>query len=345
MNTAEILKFPGNGPGQLRSNRMENQKTGFIPLYRSVLKQTWSKDVFLRTLWDNLLLAAARQPYTANFKGRQWPLQTGQLVTTSADLGLNLCDRDGKPCSRHAVDRMLDVFEREGMILRSGEKRKGSVITITNYSEYAQKTDDLPAHYPAQISELKPAHGEASNSEASNGGAAHSVEHNSERLTENHEQQGNNNNKNLKRSSSKNSREFTDDRLKKFLSDHPEAVIYTPSGAKWGSADDLKAAEWIATRVKKINPTCKEPDLTAWANDVRLTHQIDGRTHREICDLYDWASKHHFWQTNVRSPASLRKQWDTLTMQRAAAGNTSVVTAGRPKVDLNNTDWINGVKL
>ncbi|WP_391488477.1 replication protein [Leclercia tamurae] len=60
----------------VRSNRMENQKTGFIPLYRSVLKKPWAKDVFLRTLWENLLLGAARQPYTANFKGRQWPLQT-----------------------------------------------------------------------------------------------------------------------------------------------------------------------------------------------------------------------------------------------------------------------------
>ncbi|EGL9098183.1 replication protein, partial [Salmonella enterica] len=39
-----------------RSNRMENQKTGFIPLYRSVLKKPWAKDVFLRTLWENLLL-------------------------------------------------------------------------------------------------------------------------------------------------------------------------------------------------------------------------------------------------------------------------------------------------
>lgn len=118
---------------------MENQKTGFIPLYRSVLKKPRAKDVFLRTLWENLLLGAARQPYTANFKGRQWPLQTGQLVTTTADLGLKLCDREGKPSSRHAVDRMLDVFEREGMISRSGEKRKGTVITITNYEQYAQK--------------------------------------------------------------------------------------------------------------------------------------------------------------------------------------------------------------
>ncbi len=135
---------------------MENQKTGFIPLYRSVLKKPWAKDVFLRTLWENLLLGAARQPYTANFKGRQWPLQTGQLVTTTADLGLKLCDREGKPSSRHAVDRMLDVFEREGMISRSGEKRKGTVITITNYEQYAQKIDDLPAQFPRITASISP---------------------------------------------------------------------------------------------------------------------------------------------------------------------------------------------
>jgi hypothetical protein len=130
---------------------------------------------------------AARQPYTANFKGRQWPLQTGQLVTTSADLGLNLCDREGKPCSRHAVDRMLDVFEREGMISRSGEKRKGSVITITNYAEYAQKMDGRiftrayhpreaeQAHNGTRIRMVLPANG------------AHFPA-----FPENHEQQGNN---------------------------------------------------------------------------------------------------------------------------------------------------------
>lgn len=157
----------------VRSNRMENQKTGFIPLYRSVLKKPWAKDVFLRTLWDNLLMAAARQPYTATFKGRQWPLQTGQLVTTSADLGLKLCDRNGEPTSRHSVERMLSLFVKEGIISTAGEKRKGTVITITNYAQYAQKTDDLPAHYPAHFGEHYPAHDEASNGGACGGDAAH----------------------------------------------------------------------------------------------------------------------------------------------------------------------------
>jgi hypothetical protein len=327
-----------------RSNRMENQKTGFIPLYRSVLKQPWSKDVFLRTLWDNLLLSAARQPYTANFKGRQWPLQTGQLVTTSADLGLNLCDREGKPCSRHAVDRMLDVFEREGMISRSGEKRKGSVITITNYAEYAQKMDDLPAHYPAQISELKPAHGETSNGAALEGDAAHSGEHRGERFPENHEQQGNNNNKNIKRSSSKNSRESSDDATEKFLSRHPEATggIYTPAGKSWGTAEDLLAARWIYDRLLVVNASLSEPKWVEWANTIRLMRLQDNRTHYEICELFKWANKDDFWKSNILSPSSLRKQWEQLTTQRLSRHNRAGQAQAQP-VDFNNTDWINEV--
>ncbi|EPL4123827.1 replication protein [Citrobacter amalonaticus] len=128
---------------------MENQKTGYIPLYRSILKQPWAKDVYLRTLWENLLLNAARKPYTANFKGHVWHLNSGQLVVTAADLGLQLCDRNGKPATRDQVERMLHVFVKEGMISIDGEKQKGRVVTIKNYHEYAQKMDNLPAHEAA----------------------------------------------------------------------------------------------------------------------------------------------------------------------------------------------------
>ncbi|ELN9403364.1 replication protein [Enterobacter hormaechei] len=307
---------------------MENQKSGYVPLYRSIKKKSWAKDVFLRALWENLLIDAARQPYTAFFKGKQWPLQPGQLVVTAADLGLQLCDRQGNPTSRDAVERMLSVFVREGMISIEGEKRKGRVITITNYVEYAQKMDDLPAHKAAHTG----AHDEVSNGAASEWYAAHKAA----QFPAHHEQEGNNNNKNIKRSSSENSDESSDARLKKFLSAHPEAAVYTPSGAKWGSAEDLEIAKWISSRVKLINPTCKAPDMTSWSNTVRLMRQIDNRSHQDICALYDWASKHHFWQTNILSPESLRKQWDKLTMQRNSGGEQR---AAKPDLDFNNTDW------
>lgn len=305
---------------------MENQKSGYVPLYRSIKKKSWAKDVFLRALWENLLIDAARQPYTAFFKGKQWPLQTGQLVVTAADLGLQLCDRQGNPTSRDAVERMLSVFVREGMISIEGEKRKGRVITITNYVEYAQKMDDLPAHKAAHTS----AHGEASNGAGSGGYAAHKAA----QFPAHHEQEGNN--KNINNLSSENSGESSDGRLKKFLSAHPDAVVYTPSGAKWGTAEDLKTSQWISTRVKMINPTCKAPDMTSWSNTVRLMRQIDNRSHQDICALYDWASKHHFWQTNILSPESLRKQWDKLVVQRNAGTEQR---AGKPDLDFNNTDW------
>lgn len=315
-----------------RSNRMENQKSGYVPLYRSIKKKSWAKDVFLRALWENLLIDAARQPYTAFFKGKQWPLQPGQLVVTAADLGLQLCDRQGNPTSRDAVERMLSVFVREGMISIEGEKRKGRVITITNYVEYAQKMDDLPAHKAAHTG----AHGEASNGTGSDGYAAHKAA----QLPAHHEQEGNN--KNIKRSSSEHSGESSDARLKRFLSVHPEAVIYTPTGAKWGTADDLKTAEWISSRVQVINPSCKAADMKTWSNTIRLMRMVDNRTHQEICSLYDWASKDHFWHTNILCPASLRKQWDKLTMQRNAGG---AQRSDKPSLDFNNTDWIHGVKL
>lgn len=57
---------------QQRSNRVENQKLGFIPLYRSIKNKSWAKDVYLRALWENLLLEAQSEPYTANYKGHIW---------------------------------------------------------------------------------------------------------------------------------------------------------------------------------------------------------------------------------------------------------------------------------
>ncbi|ECI2712776.1 replication protein [Salmonella enterica subsp. enterica] len=183
-STAIVYDF--SAAHERRSNRMENQKTGYIPLYRSILKQPWAKDVYLRTLWENLLLNAARKPYIANFKGHVWHLNPGQLVVTAADLGLQLCNRKGKPATRDQVERMLHVFVKEGMISIDGEKQKGRVVTIKNYHEYAKKMDNLPAHEAAHT----PAHDEASNGAALSDHAAHEAAH----TPAQHEQEGFNKN-------------------------------------------------------------------------------------------------------------------------------------------------------
>lgn len=314
-----------NAARQLRSNRMENQKSGYIPLYRSVLKQPWAKDVYLRTLWENLLMSAARQPYTASFKGHEWPLHTGQLVVTAADLGLQLCDRNGVPTSRDSVERMLSVFVREGMITITGEKRKGRVITITNYAEYAQKMDDLPAHKAAHTG----AHDEASNGAGSDGYAAHKAA----QLPAHHEQEGNN--KNINNSSSENSDESSDKPGKKPPVLKPEAAIQ--SGTKWGTSEDLRCAEWLFNMVKSISPSAKKPNYAGWANDIRLMRERDGRTHYEIAALFKWACNDKFWKGNVLCPATLRDKWTQLDIKRNKQQTGE--EAAKPELDFNNTDW------
>ncbi len=165
-----------------------------------------------------------------------------------------------------------------------------------------KKTDNSPAHEAAHEAAHTPAHGEPSNGAGLKVVPAHDGAHEAAQTTAQHEQEGNNKNKNIKRSSSENSGESSDVRLKKFLSAHPDAAVYTPSGSKWGTAEDVRVAEWIFSRVRMINPTCKAPDMTAWSNTVRLMRQIDNRSHQDICGMYDWASKDSFWHRNIPEP-------------------------------------------
>lgn len=79
---------------------------------------------------------------------------------------------------------------------------------------------------------------------------------------------------------------------------------------------DEKCARWLYGVLLNTMPKAKEPNFKAWANDVRLMRTRDERTHREICELFQWAHNHAFWKSNILSPAKLRDQWERLAIQR-----------------------------
>lgn len=81
---------------------------------------------------------------------------------------------------------------------------------------------------------------------------------------------------------------------------------------------DVDVAQSIWQGVLAIRPNHKPPNLNAWANDIRLMREQDGRTHEEIRDLFAWANRDDFWRTNILSPAKLRKQWDQLAIKRTS---------------------------
>ncbi|EKP8507642.1 helix-turn-helix domain-containing protein [Escherichia coli] len=113
-----------------------------------------------------------------------------------------------------------------------------------------------------------------------------------------------------------------------FLNGHPEAVIFSAKKRQWGSREDLTCAEWVWGKVVRLYERAaesdgevvrpREPNWAAWANEVRLMCNQDGRTHRQICELFERANRDPFWCKNILSPGKLREKWDDLSLKLAA---------------------------
>ncbi|MBP6083544.1 MAG: hypothetical protein KA732_20015 [Providencia sp.] len=111
-------------------------------------------------------------------------------------------------------------------------------------------------------------------------------------------------------------------------------MIYSTNFQKWGTANDLKCAQWIFNRKCEVFQELglkapKEPNFTEWANDVRLMSEIDGHSHKEICQFYKRVSQDEFWKKNVQCPKTLRSQWDDLTLRLAGEQKVSVDVVAR----------------
>ena len=110
-----------------------------------------------------------------------------------------------------------------------------------------------------------------------------------------------------------------------FLTRHPDAVVFSAKKRQWGSQEDLVCAQWIWGRIVSLYEQAasddgeiarpKEPNWTAWANDVRTMRMLDGRTHRQICEMFGRVQRDPFWVKNIMSPSKLREKWDELVIR------------------------------
>ena len=91
---------------------------------------------------------------------------------------------------------------------------------------------------------------------------------------------------------------------------------------------DMELARHVLAGCRQVVPTFREPSLEAWANDIRLMREQDGREHEEIQALFDWANRDDFWRANILSPRKLRKQWDSLQAQRTRGAKRDHHQAG-----------------
>lgn len=131
-----------------------------------------------------------------------------------------------------------------------------------------------------------------------------------------------------------------EEKLNKFLSKYPDAFIYSPLGKKWGTEEDLKAADYIYKKILEVNPTAQVPNWFDWANDIRLlrTQVVLGsydNPHKEICRRFKIANMDGFWKDNVQCPSKLRKHWDRFFNVPQQSNSSS-------NIDWNGTGYLSG---
>ncbi|MEB8638626.1 helix-turn-helix domain-containing protein [Cronobacter muytjensii] len=261
------------------------------------------------------LMVMARLADFSSDEGVCWP----SVTTIARQLG----------AGRSTVITAITQLEKDGWLTRT-ERRKGQRSATNLYTLNAQKLREAAAA-AFQGSETERSHSEHSDSERPDSerpeNPAKGASHGSD---SGHDPSLKPDPSDKQIPTSENSGESPDaQKLNDFLSRHPDAVVYTPSGKSWGNQGDLDCAGWIFERVKLITPSARSPNWTEWANDVRLMRQIDGRTHREICELFKRASRDKFWCTNILCPSKLREKWDVLTAKfTARTENAQPTTTG-----------------
>ncbi|MEX9770846.1 replication protein 15 [Morganella morganii] len=268
-------------------------------------------------LWLHLILKANHTDEEVNTDIGMMIVRRGQMITGRPTLVSETFIPDNK------VKSLLRTFESKGMINIESKGRKFSLISIVKYDDFQSQ------NCPTDVQRM-------SNANASENAPLRDVcPTDVQRLSINNNNILNTNVFNDRPRISKSSPRKA----------KPEAAVSSPKGDKWGTADDLKAAQWIYGKVQIVCPTAAEPAWHNWANDIRLMRQIDGRTHEEICRLFQWANKDPFWCSNILCPAKLREKWSTLVMQSQQPGRGEQKPSGRPHLDFNNTNWADGLKI
>lgn len=315
------LAAPVAAPVSRGCNVADNRRSGFVLLYKSLKEVPFYRDPVRKALWLHLLLEAAHERCEVSFNGNRLLIQRGQVVGSARSLG------EACGISEDSARRSLDAFEQEGMISRSSKQgtRGYTLVTLLNYDPYQRGVSE---HIGAEFrAELQPASKQGTDGVSQSDGAELGAEYHAEDLNK----INNKTNKDLKDSSSQLADATFDQQGEGTAIEGvaapepkarviPEAAIQTPSGKAWGTGDDLMTAQWMFRRVQLITPTAIEPNWAQWANVIRLMRELDQRSHRDICELYDWVSRDAFWCANVLSPQKLRQKWDQLQAKR---GNPS----------------------
>ncbi|STZ15326.1 Uncharacterised protein [Morganella morganii] len=316
MNTAlnNVYRFPGRAPEE-RHVTPEQSGKGFALIHRQFMDSRLYRDSQAVHLWLHLILKANHTDEEVNTDIGMMIVRRGQMITGRPTLVSETFIPDNK------VKSLLRTFESKGMINIESKGRKFSLISIVKYDDFQSQNCPTDVQQMSNANTIK------------NAPLSDVCPTDVQRLSINNNNILNTNVFNDRPRISKSSPRKV----------KPEAAVSSPKGDKWGTADDLKAAQWIFQLITRISPSAKTPNWSGWANDVRLMREQDSRTHSDICQMFKFANQDSFWKSNILSPAKLREKWTQLEAKRNTQGQGK--PSGRPHLDFDNTDWAEELKV
>ena len=312
MNTAEIFEFPGQQPESLSP---ATPGKGFALIHRQFMDSKLYKDSQAVHLWIHLILKANHSDEPVETEFGVITVKRGQMITGRPTLVMETFIHDNK------VRSLLRTFEAKGMITTESKGRKFSLLTIVKYDDFQS------LNCPTVVQQLS--NGNTSNDAPLSDDCPTVV------------QQLSINNNNILNTNVFNDRpRKSNPPAEKSKPIKPDAAIQSPKGDKWGTSDDLKAAEWIYSKVCIVSPSSKQPSWASWANDIRLMRNALEVGHQEICQTFSWANKDPFWQSNILSPSKLREKWETLKIQMRNPSRNQPATQDQPQRHWNDKrEW------
>ena len=225
--------------------------------------------------------------------------------------------------SKNTIRRALEILEQLGLVVVIKRKLTATQNTSNLYRLNIKKILNPSFELGGSNSELEGSNSELGGSNSELGGSNSELGGGS-----NSEPRTNNSFEPINESISTSGKDFPPAQKGK------RKFIYTD--------DDLRAANWIFGLIKNLSPNVKTPDFASWANEIRLMRERDGRSHKDICELFKWANQNEFWASNILSPAKLREKWDQLEIKRNASPN---VKRKESFAEKNSSDWSSPEKM
>jgi hypothetical protein len=81
----------------------------------------------------------------------------------------------------------------------------------------------------------------------------------------------------------------------------------------------------------QLNNGKRESTVRKWAADIDKLMKIEGQSAEQIERVIRWCQKDIFWKSNILSGATLRKQWDRLTVQMQGNEKTDHENSPEPR--------------